>query len=222
MNPTTEQIEAVQAQADDLRRTDLPALADVVVGQIADWLPTAWDGVIRQAIRSNPELVRENPETLKVLKDDLKTLEESAPRLAREAIEPWLLHETYSDDRLVRLMDEPNQWTPKPAVKLPRLQHRSSDRPVRSLVGAIGSALQRAGMMEGSGLTRDGLTQYEVTLPPAAGEALIKYEQCLTELVRHLAQVERMRKQKAASEAESIWDEIGADPPRQAGDAEPV
>jgi hypothetical protein len=190
----------------ETQRAELEPLATDLVAAASKWASDQWERITEKVVAASPELVKTNVERLRTLKEQLRSLESDAVNITTECLAPWLLHRTTPDASLLTFARNEN-WNECPVyVSLPRESNGHRDEPLRRLAGAIGPALNEAGLLtdkcevEAKGRYRYALPDHSAVTVP-----LDTYEAALKELIRRLYACAELEQQRDSDEATQLW-----------------
>jgi hypothetical protein len=196
-------ISAADAEASRLRAA-MPAAIDDVCREAAAWASDQWDQLIRAQIKAHPDRARLHQGDLPALKEELRDLQSRATDVARRSVAEALLDST-KDDKLADLVQE-QRFDDTTRVSL---GNRRWEDPHRRLLGAIGPAMAKAGLLDVDSPV-DSSGRYTQAMPNAPAE-LTRTENSYDELLRSLCaalyHARRFRKTLAQHDAESLWDD---------------
>ncbi|MCB0993055.1 MAG: hypothetical protein KDB16_18905 [Acidimicrobiales bacterium] len=194
------------AAAVEAQHSLLEPAATELVATASQWGSEQWERIVGKVVAASPDLVRSNQTRLPALKDQLRGLQDDAADLAAHCLEPWLLHRSHSAEQLLAFAGEEPQSSYSTYISLPRGSSGQRDEPLRRLAGAIGPALQEAGILTDKSEV-DASGRYRYALPDEATvkAAVDAYETELREFIRCLRAHAALVRKRDADEATQLW-----------------
>lgn len=189
------------------QRAQLEPAAAELIDAASQWASEQWEDIVEKVVAASPDLVGANQARLSTLKEGLHSLQADATSLAAEHLEPWLLHLSVSDQKFLDAAGDSPQSLYSNHISLPQSTAGQRDEPLRRLAGAIGPALQEAGLLvDKSPVTADG--HYRFALPNEAETvkpALADYQTALKDFVRCLRTHADLVQKKDETKATQLW-----------------
>ncbi|MGE0307164.1 MAG: hypothetical protein AB7Q27_15555 [Acidimicrobiia bacterium] len=194
------------AAAVEAQRAELEPLATELVSAASEWASAQWEHITEKVVAASPELVKANIDRLPTLKDQLRALQADALSITGDRLTPWLIHRSTSDEELLGLANLSNWFPPPLRVSMPRLSSTKGDEPLRLLVGAIGPALDEAGLLtDQSEVEAKGRYRYALPEHAAVTTPLETYEAAVSELVARIYAQTELEKKRDSDEATRLW-----------------
>lgn len=199
---------AEAATAVEAQRTLLDPAATRPIATASQWASDQWERIVGNVVAASPDLVKANQTRLPALKEGLHAIQANTTGLTADCLEPWLLHRSHSDEQLLALGGDEPQSSYSTYISLPRTSAGQRDEPLRRLVGAIGPALQEAGILtDESEVDASGRYRYALPDDATVKSAVDAYETVLKQFIRCLRSHANLVRKRDSDEATQLWRE---------------
>jgi hypothetical protein len=192
-------------------RAELPALAQQVCAAAGHDASRWWEVEVRRVITQNPPKAVENAARFPELKAELRALQSQSATIARSRYE-HVLSPDVVEQRIAEILRGPVEDRDE-LVEVSTVG-RQWEEPLRLVYGALGAALDRAGLTTTSAVSLDpnasidpnGRFRFTLELSDGFVDAVRRFDAHLAEIAAAIVEVEELDKDLLVGRVLAMWD----------------